>query len=533
MPRYRLSGNGFWILLWTLFLLVSLYCRPPIPVDETRYLSVAWEMWHSNQFLVPHINGQPYSHKPPLLFWLIQFGWWIFGVNPWSARLTAPFFCFGSVLLTRKLGSILWPNNEEIKATVPYFLLGMCVWSFYGTLTMFDMLIAFLALLAYAGIIYASKGKSYAGWIMYGLATGLGILAKGPVILIFTVPPAVLACWWGRENILSWKSWYGAFTLALAGGFVLGLAWAIPAAILGGTEYGNAILFNQTAGRVVNSFAHQRPFYWYILFLPLITFPWFFWPPAWRAFGQMHHDQGTRLCLSIIAPSFALLSLISGKQIHYILPLLPILALLLAKAMADRCNSFPEASWHVPAVLLLFGGLLLIVPHMTLYGGDLKMLTTIPPWIGFIPVAAGIFLFFTLSYHNGNKQEMWIFSANILFMIFLQLALRVPLHTLFDPSDITAAIPRKQDQGYTVAVTPPKLKDQLHFAGRLTKPLIALNTVKEMADWANINPKQYCLILTENENTAMLTGDGIINPYTEGHLIFLSANNFKQDFGTW
>ena len=49
----------FWILL------CRLYSVPVLPVDETRYLSVTWEMWQSGQWWLPLINDQPYSHKPP------------------------------------------------------------------------------------------------------------------------------------------------------------------------------------------------------------------------------------------------------------------------------------------------------------------------------------------------------------------------------------------------------------------------------------------------------------------------------------
>ncbi|HHB76580.1 MAG TPA: glycosyltransferase, partial [Desulfobulbus sp.] len=67
MPENRLTVYG-WIPLWLVLVITALLCRPPLPIDETRYLSVAWEMWQNHQFLVPHINGLPYSHKPPLLF---------------------------------------------------------------------------------------------------------------------------------------------------------------------------------------------------------------------------------------------------------------------------------------------------------------------------------------------------------------------------------------------------------------------------------------------------------------------------------
>ena len=57
-----------WVAAWTVLVAVAVSFRPILPVDETRYISVAWEMWFGENFVVPHLNGTPYSHKPPLLF---------------------------------------------------------------------------------------------------------------------------------------------------------------------------------------------------------------------------------------------------------------------------------------------------------------------------------------------------------------------------------------------------------------------------------------------------------------------------------
>ena len=40
--------------------------RPLLPIDETRYASVAWEMWTRGDFLVPYRNGEPY--RPPMAY---------------------------------------------------------------------------------------------------------------------------------------------------------------------------------------------------------------------------------------------------------------------------------------------------------------------------------------------------------------------------------------------------------------------------------------------------------------------------------
>ncbi|VAW80265.1 Polymyxin resistance protein ArnT, undecaprenyl phosphate-alpha-L-Ara4N transferase; Melittin resistance protein PqaB, partial [hydrothermal vent metagenome] len=58
------SRTGWPLLIATAVLLgaLQLWLRPLLPVDETRYLSVAWEMWWRGDFLVPYLNGEAYHH---------------------------------------------------------------------------------------------------------------------------------------------------------------------------------------------------------------------------------------------------------------------------------------------------------------------------------------------------------------------------------------------------------------------------------------------------------------------------------------
>src|SRR5690554_7503029 len=85
-----------WLPLYLLIVVIALLTRPLMPVDETRYVGVAWDMWQSGSWVVPLLNAEPYSHKPPLLFWLIHVGWALFGVNEITPRLVGPAFALGS-----------------------------------------------------------------------------------------------------------------------------------------------------------------------------------------------------------------------------------------------------------------------------------------------------------------------------------------------------------------------------------------------------------------------------------------------------
>jgi 4-amino-4-deoxy-L-arabinose transferase-like glycosyltransferase len=38
---------------------------------EARYALVAREMWEKGHWILPHLGGQVYPDKPPLLFWAI------------------------------------------------------------------------------------------------------------------------------------------------------------------------------------------------------------------------------------------------------------------------------------------------------------------------------------------------------------------------------------------------------------------------------------------------------------------------------
>lgn len=317
--------------------------RPLIPRDETRYVSVAWEMWRRGEWLVPHLNGEAYSHKPPMLFWVMNAGWAVLGVSEWWARMVGPLCGVVSLWLVWRLGRALWGagRGEVIGGRAALMLTAAAGWMVFASLTMFDAALTACVLAALLGVVRAGEGRAVWGWGLAGAATGAGVLTKGPVVFVHVLPVMVLGPWWlavRRGGAWSAWRWYAGVLSAVVVAVGIGLAWALPAARAGGEKFAEEILWGQTAGRAVSSFRHARGWWFYVPLVPAMLLPWSAWAEAWRAAGRiagLRHDAGVRLLVSWVVPALVVFFLISGKQAHYLVPLGAGAALLLARGMGE------------------------------------------------------------------------------------------------------------------------------------------------------------------------------------------------------
>ena len=391
------------VLLWLFLVIISLNGRSYLPIDETRYVTVAWNMWLNNDYLVPTLNGVAYSHKPPLLFWLINLGWKVFGVNDWWPRLVPSLFALASVFVTRKIAGQLWPNLVTVKDNASLILIGSGLWVLYTTALMFDMMIAFFTTLGILGLLMALQDQSKKGWLLFALAISGGLLAKGPTILLQLLPVALLVAWWNINPTkkLSAKNWYFPLFCAVLGGAAIALMWAIPAGMHGGSAYQRAIFWGQTADRMVDSFAHNRPFWWYVPILPLLLFPWLLWGRFWQGVKNYKaSEMGIRFCIAWALPVFIGFSFISGKQIHYILPIFPAFALIIARFchVSEQSNNTPNqrnAVLLIAVATALLGAIFLAFPlYQRAHPSLAAWLQQIPLWLGAGVIASAVLIYF-------------------------------------------------------------------------------------------------------------------------------------------
>jgi 4-amino-4-deoxy-L-arabinose transferase-like glycosyltransferase len=483
-------------LLWCILVAVGLVCRPLTAVDETRAVSVAWEMWQRGDWLVPHLNGEPYSHKPPLLQWAIQASWLVFGVNDWTPRLVAPLFGLANLVLVARLAGCLWPGRERIARIAPLMLLGLPIWALWTTLTLYDMLMTFFTTLGVAGIWRAARGETSRGWLMTAAALGGGILAKGPVSLLLVLPLALAAPGWTERPERGWRSWYAGVLGAVLLGAAIALLWAVPAGISGGDEYRRAIFWSQSAGRIAHSFAHQRPWWWYAAVFPLLLMPWIFWGRPRR----MQLDAGLRFCLVHVAATLVLLSVVSGKQVHYLLPLVPTSVLVLARLLDDGPA---ERRWPglqaVGAFGLVLGLALIGYPWLKAVFGLAESHTNLMRLIGgaslpvkAILVGAGVF---------GLLARPAGVVAAVRAAAFVMAGVVVALHLMYreaerpyqDLGPIAGRLAELQGRGVPVGYW-GKYSGDFQFLGRLKAPLQVVDGGLELTKWLMSHPDG-CLVI--------------------------------------
>lgn len=498
---------------------VALLTRPLIPIDETRYVSVAWEMWLRGDFLVPYKNGETYSHKPPFMFWMFQAGWALSGVNDVWPRLVSPLFSALSLGLTFILARRLWPQQPASAGVAVLVLCSLLWWIVFSTTAMFDVVLAFWVLVGMHGVLSAVQGQRR-GVALLGAAIGMGVLTKGPVILLNLLPVTVLALWWQPALRTHWGRWLGRVLLAIILGAAIALLWAIPAGLSGGEAYRNAIFWGQTADRMVDSFAHRRPLWWYLPLLPVMLFPWLVWPGFWRALRQhvgVGLDTGSRFCLAWALPVLVAFSFVSGKQPHYLLPLFPAFALLTARMV----TAHPQTGITLPAVLAAALGGLLVAAAGGLIARLNDDLVTLPAmWPGLLLMVLSL-LAWGAARRFGAVAALTLLGTTTLALF--QIALQPAIAPAYDVKPMALAIRQVQQAGHPVANL-AKYHAQYQFAGRLQTPLVELrDSPAQQRAWLVAHPQAYAVMYLDERRQADTIVARHRQPYRGGAAVLIDA----------
>ncbi len=492
------TSPPLWVWGWLLLTVGMLALRTAIPIDETRYLSVAWEMWWRHSQWVPYLNGHTYDGKPPLFFWLMELGWLVFGVHAWWARLVSPLAGFVALWITARIARRLWPDSPAV-TLAPTILLGAFYWAVFSSATMFDLLLAACALLAILGLLRVWQGGGDAGFWLAGLGLGLGILAKGPVVFLPVAAVGLTAPWWMKDSrppALTWRRWYRGLGLATLISVGVALLWLIPMAFQGGLHYFIDMTWHQTVGYTVHSFSHRRPWWWYLPLLPVLLFPWSLWPDAWRALARIVRRLDlpeVRLCLAWSVPVLILFSLISGKQSHYLLPIFPPLALLLARALT--VYDPPPTRFMLPGVVFLaLAGFWLYLPFAAHFTHALTWTREVPLLFAGALAAAlaviGLALMRWLRRLKVARRAQALAASTWVVLLIVVGGLFHASWPAYDLRPVSAFLRNLAAVGAPIAVADRSYHGQFNFYARLKTPVAEVRG-PALLDWVRAHPDGY------------------------------------------
>ena len=537
----RLRAVWPWLPLWTVVALLAIFAHGPMPMYSTRTLAVAWDMFNHGQWLVPHINGAPYSEKAPLLFWLIQAGWFVFGVSDVWPRVLEVLFGGTQLVLVSLLARRLFPQRPWMAKAAPWMLLAFGYAFLFGLQIMYDVLLSVWVLAALLCLTPKSQ-HTEPRWLLFGVCVGLGLLTKGPVMLLHIVFPWLLGpLWsdWARQHRMRW---YGGGMLSLLLGGAMLLAWAVPAGFAGGDAYRERLFFTQTAGRVVNKLAqgkhlqnHAEPIWFYLLWLPVLLFPFSGWPRMWVAVASLRRplESGLRFALCWLVPNFIVFSLISGKQLYYPLPELAGVVLLMAAALALARERRPVVANHawlgtwplgvggITLAVLMFVLPLLVDHHLV----EADWAHVVAPHSRYFSVIFLLLSILVLLRGRGELRRLAV--AGLVGAFALNALFALTLWPHWDLRPTAQLLGDAERAGQPLAVL-DKYEGEFHFAGRLTHPITELYGDKALQDYADAHPTALVVVRSNKPTPADLRYALLVQSFRSSWLVIWPATSLAE-----
>lgn len=241
--------------------------------------------------------------------------------------------------------------------------------------------------------------------LVFWIAAGIGVLVKGPMVLLVSGSTALVLALWDRE-----AAWLKRLKPLAGLGIVVAIAapWLIAIAIKSKGAFFAESVGHDMLGKVSGGQEGKGlpPGYYlgtfWVTFAPwsllaLLAVPW-----VWAR----RRLDAVRFCIAWIVPSWLVFEAVPTKLLHYTLPVFPAIAALAAAALIDGFDRSRERPrrWLVAVAVALgvigFGALTLAVAVIPwLVDGRID-----PVGVALVPVVGGLFALSLRSLLRGERR---------------------------------------------------------------------------------------------------------------------------------
>ncbi|MES2907283.1 MAG: glycosyltransferase family 39 protein [Pseudomonadota bacterium] len=433
IPQTHAQTSLYLIVVCLLLFLSGFFTLPPTDRDESRFAQATKQMVASGDYVNIRLQNVARNKKPVGIHWLqaatVKISSYGEAAPIWVYRIPSLLGAIAAVLLTYWA---LLPLMQREEAFFAALLLASCVLlSVEARLAKTDAVLLATTTATMGALlrIFLNHHKTKAVWLFW-LALSASFLIKGPIVLLVAGGAAVFLSLWKRSAawLKETKSLFGIpFFIAV------NAPWYIAIIIMTNGEFLQGSVGHDMFGKVVGG--QETHGGWPGTYLVLVWFTFFFascfLASMLPRLKQVWRQENIFILLAWIVPTWIVFELVPTKLPHYVLPVYPALAGLVAILLSQN-NWQMKTRWQticmsslvwVPAALLVFGFFLLLLrgEHADFV---LPVLAAATVWLGFmafrksqdnvrqtilLSVMSAILLYFGIFQRVlPNWREMWL-----------------------------------------------------------------------------------------------------------------------------